>query len=339
MPRYGVAYEQSDMTSISIKREVEASQVEAATNRVVRKLRFGHLQLLDSLERLGTLQKAAEELRLSRSAVGKSLAEIETATGCSLFGRTPRGLKASEAGMVFVRGARRMLQDLKATTLDATMARRGDGELLRVGTAPFLGLTLAPAVIEHAMSSLPGLQVHLLQARFPQLVEALNDARLDCLLTSVTMELLGPGMSSNLHIEPLYVAKNSILAPRIAPWTRRRVWQLKELASARWVMLPRTGAWRQTLESAFLNSGCTPPEPVVETNVVFSHAALAVAANALVLLPQPLVEDALRDGKLLTLKVDPVPGIESIAFVTRSRDSHALEVFRAAAHAVAARFS
>ena len=318
-----------------ISKESEA----AAADRLVRKLRFGHLLLLDAVERLGTLQQAADELNLSRSAVGKSLSEIESATRYSLFERTQRGLKPSEAGMVFVRGARRMLHDLRATTTDASLARHGDSSLLRVGAAPFLGGTLAPAVIELALGSLPGLQVRLTQARFPQLVEALHDARLDCLLTSVTMELVQPEVARNLHIEPLYTAPHSILAPRKPPWTRRRVWQLKDLATARWVMLPRSGAWRQTLESAFLNAGCKPPEPVVETNVVFSHAALAAAANALVLLPQPLVPDALQDGKLIALKVDPVPGIESIAFVTGNRTSPSLEVFRIAAHAVATRFS
>jgi DNA-binding transcriptional LysR family regulator len=293
--------------------------------------------LLDALERRGTLQETALELRLSRSAVSKSLGEVEAAAGCALFQRSRRGLKPNAIGLIYLRGARRMLSDLEATVTDASLAQRSDAALLRVGAPPFLGATLVPAIVASVVSTLPGLQMRLLQVPFPQLAEALHGGSLDCLLTSLTAELIRPEIKRDLHIEPLYVEHNRILAPRIVPWTRKRSWRLEELATARWVMLPRAMALRQALDRAFLDAGCIPPEPVVETNGVFSHGALAAAAKALVLLQEPLASRALAAGGLVALKVEPVPGMGPIALVTRrgGSPSPALESFQAAARKLA----
>jgi hypothetical protein len=56
-----------------------------------------------------------------------------------------------------------------------------------------------------------------------------------------------------------------------------------------------------------------------------------------VLLQEPLVSQALRDGRLIALKVEPVPGMGPIAFITRRRQHAppALAVFRAAAMTLA----
>jgi DNA-binding transcriptional LysR family regulator len=99
------------------------SPVDTQIERLVRKLRFGHLQLLEALHRCGTILEAAQQLKLSRSAVSKSLGEIEAAAGCAQFERSRRGLKANAIGLVYLRGARRMLNDLEASVADASLAR------------------------------------------------------------------------------------------------------------------------------------------------------------------------------------------------------------------------
>ncbi|MCG3773128.1 MAG: HTH-type transcriptional regulator GbpR [Nitrosomonadaceae bacterium] len=315
-------------------------EIERTAYRVARKLRFGHLLLLDALERYGTLQESATQLRLSRSAVSKSLHEIELAAGSPLFLRGPHGIKPSAVGLIYVDGARRMLNNLQATVAGASHVQSGASALLKVGTPPFLGATLIPQVVRFALHALPNLHIRLMQAAFTQQVEALQDARLDCLLTSLTPDLVNSELSQDLHIEHLYIEHNRILAPRTAPWTRKRSWRLEELANVRWVMLPRPTALREALDRAFLHVGCMPPEPVAETNNVFSHAALAEASNALVLLQEPIAVQALKVQNLVSLNVTPVPGIGPIAFVT-GKDAHpslALDTFRSASRAVSASF-
>ena len=315
------------------------SSTELQTERLARKLRFGHMLLLDALDRCGTLQEAALRLKLSRSAVSKSLGEIESAAGSSLFERSRRGLKANAVGQVYLRGARRMLNDLQLSVEEASMARDSDAALLRIGTPPFLGATLLPPVLERTLASVPHLQMRITQAPFPELVHAVHDSSLDCLLTALTAELVQAEIKPDLHIEHLYMEKTYVLAPRLPPWTRRRTWRMEELADARWVMLPWPLALRRALNNAFLQAGCIPPEPIIETTALFSHAALAAAANALVLFQGPMVPQALAlaAGRLMVLKVDPVPVIGPIALVTRKGrlSSPALGAFAAAARAVA----
>jgi len=50
-----------------------------------------------------------------------------------------------------------------------------------------------------------------MQAPFPLLAQALHDARLDCLITSLTSELVQPDIKHELRIEPLYIGYNRVL--------------------------------------------------------------------------------------------------------------------------------
>ena len=54
------------------------------------KLRFKHLQLLVTLDRVGSLHAAAHELNLTQPTLSKALHEVESAFGQALFTRGAR---------------------------------------------------------------------------------------------------------------------------------------------------------------------------------------------------------------------------------------------------------
>lgn len=100
-------------------------------------------------------------------------------------------------------------------------------------------------------------------------------------------------------------------------------------------MMPWPLAMRRLLNDAFLQAGCIPPEPVIETSTLFSHIPLATAACALTMLQSPMASLALASGNLIRLKVEDVPGIGPVAIVTRKGrpPSPALQAFMDAARA------
>lgn len=62
-----------------------------------------HLRVFDAVCRLGSMAKAADELRRAQSAVQNSIQQLEDALGVKLFERTTRGMLPTSAGKVLSR--------------------------------------------------------------------------------------------------------------------------------------------------------------------------------------------------------------------------------------------
>jgi DNA-binding transcriptional LysR family regulator len=62
----------------------------------------------------GHVGRAARKLRVAQPAVSRQILKLEDELQASLFLRTPRGMRLSEAGMVFLRHAREILGGIRA---------------------------------------------------------------------------------------------------------------------------------------------------------------------------------------------------------------------------------
>lgn len=62
-----------------------------------------HLRVFDAVSRLGSMTKAADELRRAQSAIQNSIQQLEEALNVKLFERTTRGMLLTDAGKVLSR--------------------------------------------------------------------------------------------------------------------------------------------------------------------------------------------------------------------------------------------
>lgn len=120
---------------------------------------FKGILAFDTVVRLGSVSKAAEELNLTVSAVSHQLSNLEAFVGKRLFERSPRGMNLTTHGERFHRDV------AGALTLLATAAqtiRTGDSaEVLRVHSVPsFAGLWLMPRLPSFRVLY-PNIRVHL----------------------------------------------------------------------------------------------------------------------------------------------------------------------------------
>ena len=97
--------------------------------------------------RAGSFTSASNVLALTQSALTKNVAELESLLGARLFDRTPRGVKLTHAGELFLPRAERLLADsadLLSDMRDVEMLASGR---LRIGAptvfAPFLESTVS----------------------------------------------------------------------------------------------------------------------------------------------------------------------------------------------------
>lgn len=84
--------------------------------------RFGDIMAFVSAVKTGSFTAAAATLGITRSAVGKSVARLESRLGVRLLNRTTRKLSPTDEGLVVYERWSQILEDLEE--VDATMAQR-----------------------------------------------------------------------------------------------------------------------------------------------------------------------------------------------------------------------
>jgi DNA-binding transcriptional LysR family regulator len=192
------------------------------------------LRVLREVASLGSFTAAAKSLGYTQSAVSRQVAGLESAAGATLFERTARGVRATDAGEALLRRAGTVLDELDAAQQElAGMAELATGRL-RVGAFP----TAVAALVPRAMAGLhrrqPGVRVSLREGGTPTQLKRLSSGSLDVAVIGFLPggEVTGDPRISLEHLidDPLLLAVG--LEHRLA---RRRTVDLDDLAGEGWI--------------------------------------------------------------------------------------------------------
>lgn len=248
-------------------------------------LRLPSLEALRAFEaaaRLGTFERAAEELHVSASAVGKRLTALEDLLAVALFQRGPKALTLSAAGKEYLPPVREALALLAAMPQHRRPHQRR--QRLRLAAPPTLArLVLVPAL--------------------PGLAEALPDLELELVLSTPFIDQPGPeadlvvrhgpldptGPAPLMQDQLLPLASPALLAERGAP---RRLAELCDWPLLRTPLDP----WAPWFRAV----GLDLPEPDEGPRLVDLGLALEAALHGqgVVLARPSLARGALWAGQL-----------------------------------------
>ncbi|HEU0204277.1 MAG TPA: LysR substrate-binding domain-containing protein [Burkholderiaceae bacterium] len=222
------------------------------------------IQAFESAARLGSFEKASEELSITASAVGKRVATLEELIGVSLFTRGARGLQLSAAGKEYLEQVRVALGLLSQVSLHARCAQRA--ERLRVVAPPtFSRQILVPHLVDFTSS-----HRHV----EPELL--LSVPYLDIGPADADLEIhFGSGVYAGLVCEKLL---DEPVFPVCAPAYLRSVKGLRsprDLSAATLLRSPLE-PWRPWFEAA----GLDWPEPAMGSRFVDLGMLLEAAVNA-----------------------------------------------------------
>ncbi|MBI9098959.1 MAG: LysR family transcriptional regulator [Spirochaetaceae bacterium] len=88
-------------------------------------LERSHLEIIEALDRRGSLTKAADELHLTQSALTHSIRKLEEMTGSVIWKKEGRGLRLTGAGELILQSAKRLLPQF--VSIDDHLAEYGTG--------------------------------------------------------------------------------------------------------------------------------------------------------------------------------------------------------------------
>lgn len=140
------------------------------------------LQNFLAIVEYGSARAAAEHLSVTESAVSASLAALHREIGTTLFERSGRGLRLTEAGAVFADYARRILglmQESLGAVREGLSAERGR---VRMGTVTTAGEYLVPGLLASFRERYPEVEVTLDVGVRDRIYALLADHNLDVVI-------------------------------------------------------------------------------------------------------------------------------------------------------------
>lgn len=165
--------------------------------------RFGDIETFLAVANGGSLAAAAKALRLTPSAVSRSIARLEERLGVKLMRRTTRSLALTVEGQAYRERMSVLLADIATVEAGLGQERQGPRGLLRINTSPSIG----------TMGLLPILP--RFTARYPDIIVdlTLSDAIVDLVEERADVAIrIGPLRDASLRAKKLGQSRMVLVA-------------------------------------------------------------------------------------------------------------------------------
>lgn len=122
-----------------------------------------HLEYVLEVIRHESFTKAAEALHITQPTISKMIKNLEEELGTTLFIRSGKKVKLTDAGHAIVSQSQdivRLFKNLQSELEDVTNFRKG---LIRIGLPPMIGSAVFPSVMSRFMGAYPNLTIRLVE--------------------------------------------------------------------------------------------------------------------------------------------------------------------------------
>jgi LysR family transcriptional regulator, benzoate and cis,cis-muconate-responsive activator of ben and cat genes len=141
-----------------------------------------HLRYFIAVAELENVSRAALKLRVSQPGVSRQIHDLEDEIGFQLFERSPKSLKLTDAGKIFLAEARAVLQRADEAVKNARTAANQVGEL-HVGYAPSLTVRILPQALRGFQEQCPEARVALHDLSTEEMLAGIREGKLHVALT------------------------------------------------------------------------------------------------------------------------------------------------------------
>lgn len=265
------------------------------------------LQSLDAVVRLGGFQAAATALHRSHPAVFAAVARLEQQLGVALLDRSGYRVRPNAAGASFLHRAQALLREHAALQAHATHLAAGEESEIHIALGDLCPQPWMLGALSRFFAACPQTRLHLHFETVGGPLERLLDGAVDLIVHRIA-----PGNPQLAWIELCPVRLVPVIAPGVLPAaTQAPVSPAQLLPYTQCVM--RDSARHSTAENYFLLEGavqCTVPDQRMKKEVILQGLGWGH-------LPHFLIEDELRDGRLVSLANPLLPGTTETLVVAR----------------------
>ena len=148
-------------------------------SHIGRRLRLRDLHVFAKVVHLGSMAKAAAQMRVTQPAVSQVIADLEHALGVSLLDRSPQGVTPTIYGETLMKGGAAAFDDLRQTIRQIEFLANPTAGEVRIGCPETVAALIAP-VFEQLSRRYPDVVLHVADVAAPTLdLPQLRDRSLD----------------------------------------------------------------------------------------------------------------------------------------------------------------
>jgi DNA-binding transcriptional LysR family regulator len=249
--------------------------------------------------RLGSMTKAAQQLRITQSAVSVLIRQLETNLGVKLFDRTTRSLYLTSAGKEALPAAERILRDVDyLSSSQRGIARVARGEVSFAVTAA-VAAALMPKILARYRASYPNIKVIMQDVGSDQLVPKVLSSEVE--FSIGTIDKATPLTS----LEVLLRDHISVVCTADSPFAKRSEISWREIADTPTIGLTKEISIRRLIDQALAANGRTLV-PTYEVSYMSTALSMTVHGLGISILPSFLIT-TMEHPQLVAVKlVDPV---------------------------------
>jgi DNA-binding transcriptional LysR family regulator len=234
--------------------------------------KLGTIRQLEILERvytLGSVTAAAEELSLTQPTLSMQLKKLAEQNDVQLYNQVGKQLIFTEAGEVFVRSARRILQEMATLQSELDLLHG-----LTKGTLKLAVVTSAKYFIPHLLGPFcaryPDIDIQLKVGNREQVLERMTGASDDFYVFSHLPELR--------NLQAIEFLPNP-LVPIVAadhPLAKKKQLTLKDLMPLNYIAREPGSGTRYTIENYLKEAGMQlTPRMTIESNEAIKHCVMS----------------------------------------------------------------
>lgn len=244
------------------------------------------------------LTQAAHAMFVTQSTLSHGLRQLETELGVTLFDRVGRGLKISQAGLLFKGYVGRAVQEIEAGRMELSRLNGLQAGTLTVGVIPTFMNSLVPTAVAHFSEKYPGIKVSIRDLRADLIEELLMAGQLDVGIA------FHPTEREEIDTTHLFTEQMQLLVGKNHPLAGKRSVSMNTLKNMPLCLLPRSFATRRMLDESFKMAGLSP---LVRVEMESVGALIAACASGLLATIVP-ERAALESGQMHAITLtDPQP--------------------------------
>ena len=278
-----------------------------------------HLELLCHLKEESTVSSAAMKLNLTQPAVSKMITEIETICHAALFTRGRTGISANEKGTLLIRQACDMVQSFDRSLLEIKALEDGASGLLRMGS--FSTTSIFPKLVTNLMKKLPDLKVQIQESPPQELINALINHQLDCVVTSFSREMMADERTKSLRLQSISSDNICIVASLKNSLSKKRSVHWTDVINLRWALPPKDALMTKELMYALKKMDYPDISPVIESmSAVTMKGLIQFDDNLLGIMREHQAKEEARAKSLVILPIQPKIKLPDIYLVTMKQN-------------------
>ena len=284
----------------------------AAIDIIYRAVLLSHIAGFIAVARQGSVRKAAAELFLTQPALTARIHRLEAELGASLFVRTSRGMRLSEAGHAFLPYAVRALETLADGRRQVDALERGGAGRLALGAAPAVSTYVLPAVLKRFAATHPRVAVRVRTGHSEEVLELV-------LADQVDLGLVRALRHPEIESTQLYEDRLVLVVEPDHPFSATGRTDMDALGREQLVLFDRTSSYYELTSALFREAGVVPVG-VMELDNIEAAKKMVQEGFGVALLPLTAVPGELEMGSLREIEVAGTRPVRRQIVAIRRRD-------------------